>query len=332
MLKVGSASAKKGEVGKGFLKVGELAVHSEILIPVLIVNGQKSGPVLWLNGAVHGDELNGFLATRRVAAEIDPKELKGALVCTPLCNPPALQWRNKINSQDYLDLDQQFPGDAGGLISQRIAYHLFQEIKDKAEYLINFHTAGTYYNAPPYTVYKKVAGVKAEVFEATERFVRQFGLMANCLVDLASAKGELPGSIGGALDVNCALHGIPAFMAEVGSGGKFEEENIAIAERGIKNVMKGLGMIKGDPVLPPEQMKVTKRRFLYCNHAGFWIMEAKPGEFLAKGKTIGRVIDLFSEIETMETTQEIFLIQARVNPLLHTGDRVAFLGLEWKPY
>jgi hypothetical protein len=54
MIKVGSASAKKGNRGQGFLKVGELSVHSEIQIPVLIVNGQENGSTLWVNGAVHG--------------------------------------------------------------------------------------------------------------------------------------------------------------------------------------------------------------------------------------------------------------------------------------
>jgi hypothetical protein len=50
MITVGSASAEKKAMGKGFLKVGELSVHSEIVIPVLIVNGRENGPTLWING------------------------------------------------------------------------------------------------------------------------------------------------------------------------------------------------------------------------------------------------------------------------------------------
>ena len=221
MLKVGSASAEKGSKGQGFLKVGELSCHSKIVIPVLIVNGKENGPVLWINGGVHGDELNVFMAARRTAAALDPGKLKGALVCTPICNPLATQWRQKLNPYDYLDLDQQFPGDANGLISQRVAYHLFREIKDKANYLINFHTAATPYTAPPYTVYKVVPGAKPEVSQEAEKLARSFGVYGNCRVDISTAKGELPGGLGGALDVNCALNGIRAFMAEVGS-----EENL----------------------------------------------------------------------------------------------------------
>ncbi len=330
MLKVGSASAQKGSKGQGFLKVGELSCHSEIVIPVLIVNGKEDGPVLWINGGVHGDELNVFMAARRIAAALDPGKLKGALVCTPICNPLATQWRQKLNPYDYLDLDQQFPGDANGLISQRVAYHLFREIKDKANYLINFHTAATPYTAPPYTVYKVVPGAKPEVSQEAEKLARSFGVYGNCRVDTSTAKGELPGGLGGALDVNCALNGIPAFMAEVGSGGKFEEENIAASERGIKNVMKFLKMIPGEIEPPPKQITITKRRFLYCNKGGFLIMDVKPGEILSKGERIAHIIDFFSEIEALEAQEKTYIIQVRVNPVVHTGDRVAFLGLEWE--
>jgi predicted deacylase len=329
MLKVGSAAAANGSKGQGFIKVGELAIHAEILIPVMIVNGREAGPTLWVNGGVHGDELNGFMAMRRVATGLDPAQLKGALIITPLCNPGATQWRQKLNPYDYLDMDQQFPGDAAGLLSQRLAYQLFREIKEKANCLINFHTAATPFTASPYTVYKAVPGVKAGLNEEVEKLARAFGAYANCKVDISSAKGELPGGLGGALDVNCALQGIPAFMAEVGAGGKFEEENIVAAERGIKNIMKSLRMIPGEIEKPEEQITITKRRFLYCDKGGFLVMDAQPGTVLTGGQRIAHVIDLFSEVETIEAKDKTYIILARVNPIVHTGDRVAFLGLEW---
>jgi predicted deacylase len=195
MLRVGSASAEKGSRGQGFLKVGELSCHSQIVIQVLIVNGKERGPVLWINGGVHGDEINGFMAIRRVAEALEPGKLKGALICTPICNPLATQWWQKLNPYDYLSLDQQFPGDPQSLISQRVAYHLFQEIKEKANYLINFPTAATPYIAASYTVYKVVPGVKSEFTQEVEKLARTFGLFGNCRVDISTAKGELPGGL-----------------------------------------------------------------------------------------------------------------------------------------
>lgn len=329
MLRVGSASAKQGTKGEGYLKIGELSVHSEIMIPVAIVKGKGSGPTLWINGGVHGDEINVFMATRRVVSELNPKKLKGTVICTPLSNPLATQWRQKLNPYDYLDLDQQFPGDPSGQISQRIAYLLFQEIKAKANYLINFHTAGTSYTASPYTVFKKIPEVKSEVNQEIENIARAFGVYTNCRVDISSAKGELPGGVSGTLDMNCALQNIPAFMAEVGSGGKFEEENIDIAEKGIKNVMKYLKMIPGEVDRPKKQMIITKRRFLYCDKGGFLAMDARPGAILSQGERIARVLDLFNEVETIKAELKTLIILVRANPIVHTGDRVALIGLEW---
>ena len=56
-IEIGSARAVPGTIGKGYLKMGAMALIPEVTTPVLIINGRQDGPVLWLNGAVHGDEI-----------------------------------------------------------------------------------------------------------------------------------------------------------------------------------------------------------------------------------------------------------------------------------
>lgn len=329
-LQIGSAKAAPGRIGHGYLKVGELAMNAELLVPVVIVNGRQDGPVLWLNGAVHGDELNAFMATRNVWQSLEPDELAGALVCTPVCNPLAVQWRNKINPYDFLDLDQQFPGKADGQYSQRTAHVLFKEIREAADYLISFHTVGTSFRAEPYSVYKLTSGLSPKTRKQVEAMALAFGVRLNCRVDLSSATGEVPGGVAGALDVNCSLAGIPAFMAEIGSGGRFQPEAIAVAETGIRRVMAHLGMTA--PAAggsTPAQIILTKRAFLYSDHAGFLDMRTEPGARLAKGDTIAAVVDLFTEIGVVRAPSDAYVIMSRQEPVLHVGDRVAFLGLEW---
>ena len=154
MVKVGDAIAKKGTRVFGKIKVGELSNRLEVFVPVLILKGKNEGPTFWMNGAVHGDELNGLIAMRRVIFALNPDDLKGTIICTPISNPMGFQGRSKLNPIDSLDLDQQFPGSPDGSFSQRIAYILLNEIKDKADYLISFHTIGTPFAAKPYTVFK----------------------------------------------------------------------------------------------------------------------------------------------------------------------------------
>ncbi len=328
-IQVGSAKAAPGRIGQGYLKVGELAMNAELRVPVMIVNGRQDGPVLWLNGAVHGDELNAFMAIRNVCGAVATDDLAGALVCTPVCNPLAVQWRNKINPYDFLDLDQQFPGKADGQYSQRTAYALFKEMQEVADYLISFHTVGTSFAAEPYSVYKFAPGLSPQMCESIEAMALAFGVRLNCRVDLSSAVGEVPGGVGGALDVNCSRAGIPAFMAEVGSGGRFQPEAIAIAEAGIRHVMAHLGMAAPVTAEKADQMIVTKRGFLYSDYAGFFEGKVQPGEKASKNAVIGNVVDLFADIGVIRAPSDAYILMSRQEPVLHVGDRVAFLGLEW---
>jgi predicted deacylase len=131
----------------------------------------------------------------------------------------------------------------------------------------------------------------------------------------------------GALDVNCVKNGIVAFMAEVGSGGRLEEENIDIACVGIENVMKHMKMIPGEPKVSEEQITLTWRKFIRCSEAGLVFMKVKPYEFAAKGTLLAEVVDLFGNIvEEIRAPRDCYVICRRFDPVAHTGDRIAFIG------
>ena len=129
---------------------GELAHKAVVQLPVIVVAGKKEGPVLWINGTVHGDELNGSYAAWELSGEIDPEQLSGPLVVTPICNPIAFECRNKISAIDNMDMDTAFPGDPEGMMTQRIAHLIYREIKANAGAVISFHTMATPYRADPY--------------------------------------------------------------------------------------------------------------------------------------------------------------------------------------
>ncbi len=335
MIQVGSAVAEKKEKAFGRIKVGELSNRLEVFVPIMIVNGKQDGPILWMNGAVHGDELNGLIAMRRVVSDLNPKELKGTIICSPISNPMGFQARNKLNPIDSLDLDQQFPGSPNGSFTERIAYELFKEIKEKANYLISFHTIGTPYTAKPYIVYKTLPNVRSEINEEIKKLAVTFGIFANCNVNIATAAGENPGPLNASIDVQCGLNGIPAFMTEIGAGGRFENEPIEIAVTGIYNTMKYLGMIAGEPKIPEKQIIVTSRKHLRCNSGGMVVMDAEPGQIVKKGERIAHIIDVASEapeIEAIKADQDMYMISTRVNPPVDTGDRIAFAALKWEEY
>ena len=329
---IGGLESKKGAVVKGYLHGGELACGSEVRIPLAIIQGEQDGPTLWLGSTIHGDELNGIYVCRQLIDEVDPKKLKGTLVVTPLLNPTAFQFRQKFTGIDQLDADQQFPGNPNGWFSERFAYTLFQEMKAHANYLICLHTLGPYYDAVPYAIYKKLANCKPEVNEMAKKMALSFGLKATCAVDLSNVGDELPGAINRNMDVNCLLNGIPAIMAECGSGGCFQPENIDLAKNGVRNVMSLLGMVD-DPIkyLRTDRYVVTKRKFPTCTRGGLFVPFVKAGEVLEPGTPVGKVFNGLEDLEVIKTDCTWLPMGIRNNPAVDTGEIIGAIALEWEP-
>ena len=132
MIEVFGHQVNPGEKAYFTVPVGQLSHQAVIEIPVIVVAGKKEGTVLWVNGTVHGDELNGSYAAWELSRELDPEKLSGTFIVTPICNPIAFEARNKISAIDSMDMDTAFPGDPKGMLTQRIAYVIYEEIRKHA--------------------------------------------------------------------------------------------------------------------------------------------------------------------------------------------------------
>ena len=332
MIRVFNHEIKEGERAYFTVPAGELAHKAVVQLPVIVVAGKKEGPVLWINGTVHGDELNGSYAAWELSGEIDPEQLSGTLVVTPICNPIAFECRNKISAIDNMDMDTAFPGDPEGMMTQRIAYMIYREIKANAGAVISFHTMATPYRANPYSVRKIIPGVSDSVNEVSEGMQRAFGVVTNCVVDLRGDTNELPGVTSGALYITCMKDGIPAFMGEMGQGGKVETEYVEAAKKGILNVMRYLKMLDGPVEKPGRQVLITKRRFLRSDKGGMIRMNVKSGDEVKAGESLLDLHYYGDEMESYPARSDCYVIGVRENPVVSTGDRVAFVGTEWRTW
>jgi predicted deacylase len=311
------------------LTVGKMASGMRVELPFVAIRGAQPGKTLWLHGQVHGDEINGMLAALRFAHGIDPATLSGNIVVTPTGNPHALDSRRKRNPYDELDLDQCFPGSAEGLISERLAYALFEEIRGCANMVINLHTMNPLFDSKAYAVYKvnPDCGVaEQDVLDAIALFAPNVA----CRMDVGG-KGELPGNIAGGLDYQCLLAGIPAFMLELGGGSRYEPSNVSLAERGFADVARHLGILPGAPSQSPSSVRrVTRRGWLTFQQGGLFVPAVPAGATLEKGSVLGSAIDLFGEpAEEIRLAAPGIVIGLRRDPVCHTGERAAFVAWEW---
>lgn len=321
-----------GTRAHGEILLGNLASGSEISLPYIAVKGAKKGPCLWINGQVHGDELNGVVAAIDFINGLDPQLVAGSVVVTPTANPLALDGRRKRTPQDEQDLDQTFPGKREGFISDRMSFTLFAEITAVANCMVSLHTMNPWYDAKPYAVYKVKEG--GDVTEAyLLRCTSFFEPSVACRMDVTTGRGELPGNVAGAIDYQCLLKGIPAFMVELGRGSYLEPANVALAIDGLHKLAIFLGILPGEVEQDGEVRRVTRRTWITCASGGLFRSKFEPGDKVQAGQTLGEILRLTGEdSEVISPDEDCVIIGVRRDPVVHTGERVAFVATEWDTF
>ena len=121
-----------------------------LTIPLSIINGKNSGPVLCLNTGTHGDEPEGTIAILDILEEIDPLNFSGVLVGIPALNVSAFTSKVSVdvsgireNPLDWKNLARIFPGNPQGTVTERLADTVVKEIIPNVDYVVDFHSGGS---------------------------------------------------------------------------------------------------------------------------------------------------------------------------------------------
>jgi uncharacterized protein len=83
-IQIGEIVAAPCESKRGSVEVFRLAGGARGDIPTFVINGKKDGPVVNIHAGIHGDEYEGIEATWRLPERINPSELSGTIVATPI--------------------------------------------------------------------------------------------------------------------------------------------------------------------------------------------------------------------------------------------------------
>ena len=324
------ANIPEGSVGEFSLPFGNMASGAAIVLPVTVARGVRPGPCLWVNGQVHGDELNGVIAALEFVRSLPLTELAGTVVVSATANPVALDARRKRNPWDDLDLDHCYPGHANGMMTERLAARLFPSVAASADVLISMHSTNSILDSDPFGVYKPPP-TGSLVTEADQwRLMAQFGLHYLCVMPVHDRPGELPGHLAGGLDYQVILKGKPAVMIELGAGGRADPAHIAQGVEGLANVARLYSMLPGTPLPKAPRVRVTRYDHVTCDTGGLFRRLASPGSSLAAGEAFGEIRDLHGRVlERPSRTAAAHLIGVRRDPVVHTGDRVCFVASEW---
>ena len=108
----------------GIIEHGSIADGTALQSAVHVLVSAQEGPVLYVQSAIHGDEVNGVEVLRHLVTDLDPNSVRGVLIVVPVANGPGFIQHRRRNFFDEEDMNRVWPGKESGSISQQIASHL----------------------------------------------------------------------------------------------------------------------------------------------------------------------------------------------------------------
>lgn len=287
------------------LELARLHTHTPVAMPVQVVHGRHDGPVLCVSAAVHGDELNGIEIVRRLVALPQLKRLRGTLLAVPIVNVFGVLYQMRY-LPDRRDLNRSFPGSESGSLASRLAWVFDNEVLAHATHAIDLHTAASHRDNLPQ--------VRLDLdHEESLSLARAFG--APVMIDAKLRDGSLR--------ARAAERGLPVLLYEGGQAMRFDEDCIRVGVRGIREVMRALGMLPqgARKRTPPEPVAVEQTSWVRAPTSGILRASVGLGDSVAAGQVIAVVGDPFGDRETViEAPFGGIIIGHNQLPLVHEGD------------
>lgn len=282
----------------------ELTVHE--------VSGTEPGPTVGILSTIHGDEPLGIEIIRRMVTELGSTALRGKVLLLPVANPYALQALTRNTPLDMTNLNRIFPGDPDGTLTEQLAHVITSSFLPRCEYLIDLHSGG---NQPTVDY--------AYIHDQGADLSRAYGL------DLLFRGSSYPGSLGKV----ARDQGIPTIVSELGGGQQRDEHFVNRGLRGIRNVLRSIGLLQGAIERPAKQLILNQIANMHPHQGGLLLSEVSAdqlGSSVPKGTVLGRVISpyTFEELETITAPFDpsILVLVRQSVTRIEPGDYMYMIG------
>ncbi len=300
-------------------------------VPITVVkNG--AGPTLLCTGGNHGDEYEGPIALMKLARSLEPSEIRGRVIIIPALNYPAVLAGTRVSPIDGVNMNRAFPGRRDGTVSQMIAHFVQTRILPLADAVVDIHAGGKSMNLLPCAVVHQLPDPEhmARTIAALRAFDAPLGLV---LLELDAE---------GMLDSAVEQMGKVFVSTELGGGGTATAETVAIAEAGVRNLLRHFGLTEGAPSRR-EDRGLAPMRLMHTPDGDCYVMSDENGMYevlvdlgseVAAGDALGQI----HFIEKPERTPVVYhaeragTIICRHHPgLVHIGDALAVIATDYHP-
>ena len=280
------------------------------------------GPRIAVVSGVHGDELEGLYVCHRLAAWCEalektrPEALLGQLELYPALNPLGLDTLTRAVPIYGVDLNRNFPGDAGGLLPHRLAHAAVQALAG-ATLVIDIHASNIFLREIPQV---RIARAFAD------RLVPLARGMNLDLIWVHEASTVLEHTIAHSLNAS----GVPCLVAEMGVGMRVTPAFAEQVVTGILHACQALGVLAEDLELEPNThvpLVAHDGNVHYVNAevSGMFVPDATHWMAVGRGQRLGRIVSPLGGEPLAEVRSPVagILFTLREYPLVYEGSLLA---------
>jgi len=225
-------------------------------------------PRILVTGAIHGDEVIGTYAMRKVISLLDRRTPRGSVMFLPIANPLAFRCRERASPVDGADLNRIFPGNQEGSVSERLAHRIWQEAM-ASDYVLDLHGCGM--SCTPYVL------CLHQEFDFIRRYVRK--LAVPTVVESSGLRGQL--------FIEASHKKIPAAIIEAGSHrGVLDVDHADKLRNAMLGLFASLGIVR-EKATAEQQRFFGKISGVKAEEENFFIPRIRAGTLVKKGDVLG---------------------------------------------
>ena len=306
---VGGAAVAAGERAEISIPIGRLVTGERMSLPVLVLHGARPGPTVWINGAIHGDEIGGVEIITRVLRTIDPATMSGTVLAVPVVNVHGFVTGDRY-LPDRRDLNRSFPGSASGSLGAQVAHLFMTEIVARARIGIDLHTGSDHRTNLPQ--------IRADLDDpATRQLAQEFG--APVMIHARTRDGSLRHA--------ATKAGATVLLYEAGEASRFDEDAIRAGVTGVLRVFAAVGLIEA--VVAPAARPLVSRRtaWMRARRSGIVHLDIEPGALVHRRQDLGTIDDTFgNRLAVVRAPFDGLVIGMTRHPLVNRGDAMVHLA------
>ena len=296
----------------------KLSVDENLIIKKnRIISDEKHGDMkrICIVTGLHGDELEGQYVCYELIKAISNniENLDGIVDIYPTLNPLGIDTVKRGMPTFDLDMNRIFPGSQDGAMAEYMAAKVIEDIKD-ADMCIDLHSSNIFLKEAP----------QVRISEETKETLLPYAKLINTDFIWIQKEKKVQQST---LVYNLNKINVPTLMVEMGVGMRITKEYCFDLVNGILNIMKELGMWRGnikevkDPIIASDD-KVT---FINSNSSGIFIPSADHWKDIKEGEVVGEIIDVLHGelLEKIVSPCNGRIFTLREYPVVYEGSLIA---------